>query len=93
MPYVVLPTSRLATDPYDSDSDGDGIADGNDALPQVPIGPASDFVVGDRTQFSSVDLDRRFVILTRAELELYERKFGHALIRPLGDALVRPDGQ
>ena len=112
---------RLATDPYNADSDGDGIVDGKDGLPQVAltagggalivglpateperqacvvrasrIGTPSLFVVADRAQFAPIDINRRVVILTPAELELYEQKFGPSYFGALEDVLVRRDGK
>jgi len=129
---------RLATDPYNADTDGDGIIDGKDGLPQVAltaggsadsvvlaeflrnarigggalivglpsteqerqscvvrasrIGTPSLFVVADRAQFSSIDINRRVVILAPAELAQYEEKFGPSFFGQLMDVLVRRDG-
>jgi hypothetical protein len=118
-----LVEERIGTDPHNADTDGDGIADGRDGLPQVPLagalsaespalaaflakfylgagaivtgvatpeernacamrasvlGPQTLFIVGDRAQFAAIDVDRRVVVLTPRELELYEQKFGPA---------------
>ena len=117
-----LVEERIGTDPHNADTDGDGIDDGKDGLPQVALsgapsresevlaallpefhlgagaaivgitqseqernacqirtsilGPQTLFIVGDRTLFSAIDSNRRVVVFTPRELELYEQKFG-----------------
>jgi len=117
-----LVEERIGTDPHNADTDGDGIDDGKDGLPQVPLtgtpnaasealaallrrmyqgggaivegvmqsddernacarsasvlGPQTLFIVGDRAAFSAIEVNRRIVVFTPRELELYEKKFG-----------------
>lgn len=57
------------------------------------IGAPSLFVVADRAQFSSIDINRRVVILSPAELVQYEEKFGPSFFGELMYVLVRRDGR
>ena len=57
------------------------------------IGTPSLFIVADRAQFSSIDINRRVVILSHAELAQYEEKFGPSFFGDLIYVLVRRDGK
>jgi hypothetical protein len=121
-----LAEERLVTDPYGPDTDGDGLPDGSDPLPQVAWSSLTDesagalgavleriagmrsmaiiheiggpknapddlmrrakratltdertsFIEGDRSTFGSLMTTRRVVVLTPAELDLAQKKFG-----------------
>jgi len=57
------------------------------------VGLPSLFVVADRAQFSAIDLNRRVVILSPAEQQLYEQKFGPSFFGSMEYSLVRRDGK
>jgi hypothetical protein len=100
-----LVEERIATDPHNRDTDGDGIADAEDRLPQVARatttaegevlarlfgGGATHFLIGDRVSFPSKG---RIVFFTPAEHARYEQKFGPSYFEAVEYLLVRRDGK
>jgi len=102
-----LVEERLATDPHNRDTDGDGIPDARDTMPQVArssartaeseilekvLGRGTAFVIGDRRWFGPARNSGRVIVLSAAEHESYEKKFGPSYFVTIGFLLVRRDG-
>ena len=103
-----LVEERLATDPHNRDTDGDGVPDARDSMPQVArsaartaesevldkvLGRRTMFIIGDRAWFAPARGAGRVIVLTAAEHEAYERKFGPSYFVTITFLLVRRDGR
>lgn len=122
-----LVEERLVTDPDSADTDGDGIDDAHDLLPQVAWQSGTDarsaavaavvgdsafrrentaadktppslkddpirFLEGDRSLFAPLTMRDRTIVLSGAEVEAYERKFGRTAMESIRYLLVDPSG-
>jgi hypothetical protein len=57
------------------------------------VGDGALFLVGDRRLFAPIDINRRVIVLTRDEMDAYEKKFGPTYAADLSFMIVRHDGQ
>ncbi|HXA15952.1 MAG TPA: hypothetical protein VN380_03115 [Thermoanaerobaculia bacterium] len=57
------------------------------------VGDGALFLVGDRGLFAPIDINRRVIVLTRDEMDAYEKKFGPTYAADLSFMIVRHDGQ
>jgi len=57
------------------------------------VGDGALFLVGDRGLFAPIDINRRVIVLTREEMNAYEKKFGPTYAADLSFLIVRHDGR
>jgi hypothetical protein len=57
------------------------------------VGEGALFLIGDRDFYAPIDINRRVIVLTRAEMDAYEEKFGPTYGADLSFIIVRHDGK